>query len=1199
MTLSTLDDLVAGVDVTGIDPAGSVTVVAVQWHGSQAVTLTFRNADGDVAEQMLFRSDEGLFAVTESVASRWSFDGDGHLFRLAAEARRINLAHLFDPYVALASSAVEPLPHQIEAVYGHMIPRQPLRFLLADDPGAGKTIMAGLYIKELMIRGDVERCLIIAPGSLTRQWQEEMREKFDLRFDLITKHDLDSLDTVNVFEDKALLIARVDQLARRDEELEPRLRQLDWDLVVVDEAHRMSAHFFGDEIKRTKRFQLGEVLGSTARHFLLMTATPHNGKEEDFQLFLSLLDSDRFAGRFRDGVHAIDPSDMMRRMVKEKLLRFDGRPLFPERRSYSVTYELSAAEMTLYDEVTSYVREQMNAADRLRQQGDGRRGNTVGFALTILQRRLASSPEAIYQSLRRRRHKLEQRIVDERQAARAARLGMTVQQDRLSALLAADPADLDDAPAGRTLLDEIDLDAYDDLDEDEQDDFDTEVVDAATAAATVAELEREIATLKMLEQLAFDLRESGVDRKWQELSEMMSETAEMFTPTGERRKLIVFTEHRDTLNYLVDRLRTFLGSTEAVVHISGGTTRDERRVIQQRFTQDKDTIVLVATDAAGEGINLQQAHLVVNYDLPWNPNRIEQRFGRVHRIGQTEVCHMWNLIAEDTREAQVYLRLLDKLERMREAFDGQVYDVLGEALSGRELKTLLLDAIRYGDQPEVRDRINQVIDRDVGTRVEAAIKEPVLAQSVVGYADIDRIRQQMEEASLRRLQPHYIRSFFEAALADLQGSMMEREPGRFEMARVPHSIRHRDRQIGRGTPLPERYHRLTFDKDHITDEGAPVAELIAPGHPLLEAVVDLILERHRHQFTQGAVLVDDSDHGTVPRVLVMLEHEIADGRPTKVAPHTVVSRRFEFVEIPRDGEPVSTGYAPYLDYRAITTAERSDLDLDDGWLEKGLDQIGLDHAIEVAVPNHLASVRLRTEHRVDATRAAVHERLTREINHWDNRAAELHLRADAGQAQQLNINRARDRAENLAERLKTRTSALKQERALKALPPKVVGGALVIPAGMFGVPDRADPTAPDLLARREVETRAIDAVLDLELAYGWQAVDMNTIDRNHPGYDIRSTKKSTPEAPGSTKFIEVKGRISGAPTVTVSRNEILTSLNEPDKFILALVEVHPEGGETVRYLRQPFLGRSEEFLFDVTSVNFQWSALWNRAETPS
>ncbi len=1194
--MAQLEELLAGVAVTGVDPAGPVTVISVQWHGTQALTLFFRDAKSQPQERLVYRSDEGSFSIAEGTSRAWSFDGDGHLFRLAAEARRIHLAHLFDPYLALTSSQIEPLPHQIEAVYGDMLPRQPLRFLLADDPGAGKTIMAGLYIKELMIRGDVERCLIIAPGSLVGQWEEELVDKFGLRFDIVNRDLLDSAQAGDVFVERDRLIARVDQIARR-EDLVERLKNTDWDLVVVDEAHRLSAHFFGDEVKKTKKYQLGEVLGATTRHLLLMTATPHAGKEEDFQLFLALLDSDRFEGRFRDGVHSIDPSDLMRRTVKENLLTFEGKHLFPERRATTVDFRLSPEEMALYDEVTEYVREQMNRADRLTEQGQGRRGNTVGFALTLLQRRLASSPEAIYQSLARRRKRLEARVIEERQKARAAALGITPQEQRLSTLLADDDSEGDPSNG-------LDPDAWDDLEGAEREDLEAEVIDAATAAATVAELEAEIATLVQLEALARSLRGKGVDTKWVQLSGLLSTAAEMFDAQGGRRKLIIFTEHRDTMNYLVDRLRTFLGSADAVVAISGGTPREERRAIQARFTQDEDCLVLVATDAAGEGINLQRAHLVINYDLPWNPNRIEQRFGRVHRIGQTEVCHMWNLVAADTREAQVYLRLLDKIEQQRVAYKGRVFDVLGEAMSGAELRRLLIDAIRYGDQPEVRDRINQVIDETIGDRVRDAIEHPPLAAETLVIADVERIRAEMVEAAAKRLQPHYIRAFFDAALTHLGASLTEKEPGRFSIPSVPASIRQRDRQVGTGSPVLTRYERVTFDKDLVRVPGTPPAELIAPGHPLLSATIDLILERHRGLFTRGTVLVDDVDEGEETRVLVLLEHAVADARASPTQPYTVVSRRFEFVEIPRTGEPRTAGYAPYLDYRPPTGDELPHLQeiLDSGWLDTDLEAVGVEHAIEVAVPEHLAGVRLHTEGRVDATIAAVTERLTREINYWDNRANQLQLRADAGKTPQMNVDRASQRADRIAQRLESRLAELEAERSLRALPPVVVGGALVVPGGLLRrlTGDAATAEVETFaISRQEVEQRAVDAVLATEEALGWDPEDMNRIQRNHPGYDIRSTRRGTHGQLGDVRHIEVKGRIAGAPTVTVSRNEILTAMNEPDRFVLALVEVSPEGTDTVRYLRHPFEGRSEDFVFEVTSVNFTWSALWDRAEEPA
>src|SRR5437870_5996244 len=439
--MAMLEDIQPEATVRGILPDALVTVVSVAWHGSDALTLVYRGPNGRVADEILYRHDEARLEIVEA-GRPWSFDGDGALFRLVSEAHRIRLAHLFDPVLAVHTSLVEPLPHQITAVYEAMLPRQPLRFLLADDPGAGKTIMAGLFIKELIARGDLHRCLVVCPGSLAEQWQDELYKRFHLPFDILTNDKLEAARTGNWFLETNLVIARLDKLSR-NEDVQAKLAAPDarWDLIVCDEAHKMSATIFGGEVKYTKRYRLGQLLSTLTRHFLLMTATPHNGKEEDFQLFMALLDGDRFEGRFRDGVHVADVSDLMRRMVKENLLKFDATPLFPERIAYTVSYKLSDTEAQLYKEVTSYVREEFNRAEAL--QNDKRAG-TVGFALTILQRRLASSPEAIYQSLRRRRERLEKRLreMELLQRGAAAMLAASDMRD----LDEEDVEDLEEAP---------------------------------------------------------------------------------------------------------------------------------------------------------------------------------------------------------------------------------------------------------------------------------------------------------------------------------------------------------------------------------------------------------------------------------------------------------------------------------------------------------------------------------------------------------------------------------------------------------------------------------------------------------------------------------------------------------------------------------------------------------------------------------
>ncbi|MBV9670011.1 MAG: DEAD/DEAH box helicase, partial [Acidobacteriales bacterium] len=643
ITMIQLEALKPGISLVGIEPALIATVVAVVPIGDGAVQVLYKTPEGTIKDRLLGRDDEASISLA-TVERPWAFDGNGDDFKLAVEAKRIDLAFLFDPMMAVHTSNVDALPHQITAVYESMLPRQPLRFVLADDPGAGKTIMAGLYIRELIMRADARRILIVAPGSLVEQWRDELFEKFGLEFRIFSKELEVASPSGNPFEDHDHLIVRLDQMSR-SEDAQDKLCLASWDLVVFDEAHKLSAHFYGREMKRTKRFSFAEKIGQHTRHLLLMTATPHNGKEEDFQLFLSLLDSDRFYGKFRDGVHKVDCSDLMRRMVKEEMVKFDGTPLFPERKAYTVNYKLSDIEAALYESVTQYVQTEMGKADQL----DGSRKGSVGFALTALQRRLASSPEAIFQSLKRRKERLERRLREERLGIRGEQV--------LAETLAVVPEDDDD------------------LNAEEQENLEESLVDQATAASTIAELEQEIVILQGLEHQAKTVVASGQDRKWDELSRILQNDPAMHDAGGRQRKLIIFSEHRDTLNYLHQKISGVLGNNDSIVTIHGGTHRDERWRIQAIFRSDPDVRVLIATDAAGEGVNLQNANLMVNYDLPWNPNRLEQRFGRIHRIGQTEVCHLWNLLAEETREGDVYKRLLEKIEQEREALGGGVFDI--------------------------------------------------------------------------------------------------------------------------------------------------------------------------------------------------------------------------------------------------------------------------------------------------------------------------------------------------------------------------------------------------------------------------------------------------------------------------------------------------------------------------------------------
>ena len=827
-------DVKAGLSLRGLIAAQVVQLVSVTPVTPEILSVVLKDARGVFSERLLYPDDLQDCEVVAPAQST-QFDGDATKLRLVTEALRIRLAHLFDPYMALHTSQVQPLPHQITAVYGEMLTRQPLRFLLADDPGAGKTIMAGLLIRELMVRGELERCLIVAPGSLVEQWQDELANKFELNFDLLSRDRIQASRTADPFGESPLWLARMDMLSR-NEDLQARLAAHEWDLIVVDEAHRMSASMFGREPKYTKRFLLGRELATRCRHLLLMTATPHNGKDDDFGLFMSLLDPDRFEGRASG---PIDASDLMRRMVKEDLYRFDGRRLFPKRVSQTVAYELSDLERDLYDEVTDYVREEMNRADRL---DEGRKVN-VGFALQTLQRRLASSPEAIWQSLRRRRERLELRLKEE--------------------------------TAPPPLPSAEDWDDYEDLDEQESGELEALVLDRATSAETVQELRAEIDTLVRLEAQALRVRNSPTNSKWHELSQMLQDP-QMFFPDGTRRKIIIFSEARDTLTYLAGKIRTLLGQDEAVDLIHGGVSREARREIVERFNYSGDLKVLIANDAAGEGLNLQTANLMVNYDLPWNPNRIEQRFGRIHRIGQEEVCFLWNLVAANTREGEVYQTLLLKLDAQVRTLGGRVFDVLGQLFDGKPLRELLMDAVRYGNHPDVRALLRESVEGAVDTdAIRHLLDTRALEQTSMDTREVQLIREDMERAEARRLQPHFIQAFFLAAFTALGGSVTPREAGRFELRHVPSRLRERARELHPGASVAQRYLRVTFDKTQVRPEtappGQPEAALLFPGHPLLDAVLDLTLSSSA-VLRQGSLLIDPQNRSPRPRLLATVRH---------------------------------------------------------------------------------------------------------------------------------------------------------------------------------------------------------------------------------------------------------------------------------------------------------------------------------------
>ena len=1175
----TLAGLRAGQRLQGLVPGQIVTLIAVDPIDAALVEIFYRDDSGQSGARTLTETDVAELTIAASADDAPTFDADPDDFRLASEALRIKYAALYDPMVAVNSSDVDPLPHQIRAVYEDLLPKIPLRFLLADDPGAGKTIMAGLYLKELMLRSDCDRAIIVAPGGLVEQWREELSQKFDLRFQVFSRQMIDDAQGKNVFAEHPYVIARMDQLSR-SEDLMEQLSDVTWDVAVVDEAHRMSARYssWAGEINETKRFKLGRLLSETAHNFLLMTATPHAGKEEDFQLFMSLLDRDRFEGQFRRGIHRTNTDGLMRRMVKEDLLTFEGKPLFPERRAYTVEYELSPAERELYELVTDYVRTEMGRAERIAQAGDKKRSNNVGFALTVLQRRLASSPAAILRSLERRQQRLDNRL----------REMIRIQDD-------AHNSDAFDIAAADSALPALSIEAFDDFDEEtteeERAQFEEQVdqvVDLATAAQTIPELRAEISILEDLIRSARHVRQQDDDKKWVQLRTILDDQLLTNTTSGEARKIIIFTEHRDTLDYLQSKITSQLGRANSVITIHGGVRREDRKVARERFTHDPEAVVLLATDAAGEGLNLQRAHLMVNYDLPWNPNRIEQRFGRIHRIGQREVCHLWNMVAKDTREGDVFARLLSKIDQMSLAYSGNLFNVLGEsdAFQERSLRDLLIEAIRYGDQPEVKAKLDHIIDAGVSQGLDEMVTERALHPEMFSSLNLEAVRARMEKARERRLQPGYIAAFFIPAFERLGGRIRKREKGRYEITRVPTRVIDVARRLNRWDPVAEQYERVTFELSRMHPDGLTDAALIAPGHPLLDAVIETTIDDLGPTLKQGTVLVDRrAKQADAPMMMFSVEQQVENASADGVSHH------FDYPLLEQDGTVTVTSTPPYLDYDRPEPEESEAVAkiVGDSWVRQNHEKAVRASAYRDGLQPRINEIKTYIEFDAARTRTQVTDRLLAEINHWDREHNRLEALERSGTIGRLRADTAFDRARKLDERLRRRVEQLNEATHLVAVPAIIRGTALVIPSDLL---TSKDTTEPQTFARQteEVERRAVEATLAAERSLGRTPVEMP---RNNPGYDIQST-----DSHGNVHYIEVKGRIEGSDTFTITTNEITFAQTQGSRHRLALVQVSANGPEhdQLRYVNDAFAHLDPSAT--TRSYNEVWNDYWQRGRTP-
>lgn len=1010
-------------------------------------------------------TESQLARVTVRAGSgRFSFESPSRVVRLGIEARRIRLAHLFDPLYAVSVSQVDPLPHQLDAVYGRLLRLPNIRFLLADDPGAGKTIMAGLLMKELKQRGLVERTLAVVPKALTDQWRREMYDRFGEVFEVVNRETFDATYGSSPWEGKDRCITSID-FAKQENILQT-LGDVQWDLVIVDEAHKMAAYRYGGKIERTDRYKLGEVLAEHAGAVLFLTATPHRGDPENFRLLLSLLDQDLYATTtiLGDAVSLGDNPNFLRRM-KEDMRDFEGQPLFPPRHVTTLRYELSEPEIRLYEAVTQYVEVGLGAADTA--------GNrNVGLALTILQRRLASSVYAIKRSLERRRERL-QRLLEESLA------GVEIQTRVLS-----------------TEYTEEDLE---ELPEEETWKIEQEMFESLTLARSPDELRREIEQLDELVKLARQVERLDCERKLEELRGVIH--SEDVSKNGE--KLLIFTEHKDTLDYLTRRLASW-GFSTTMIH--GGMKLPDRIQAERDF-RERDQ-VMVATEAAGEGINLQFCKMMVNWDIPWNPNRLEQRMGRIHRYGQTHEVHIYNLVAENTREGQVLLRLLDKLEVMREHLGSdRVYDVVGDVMDVNRLRLdhLIREAItgRRSMEEILRD-IDVVTDPETVRRIREDISLEALCTR---HIDMSRIIEETRESREKRLMPEFVERFFREAFTHIAGRMRETDKGYWRVEHVPAALRAMPSAKRYGV-VQKEYRRLTFYKDLAKRDTQ--SEFIGPAHPLFEAVLEIVLTDSEADLFRGAVFADPD--ATEPYLLWFLEGAVRDGTGDDVGRRlfAVKQTASSFRELP----PGAIVDLPPSDEELVATdGLRSLVDADAvvGW------------ATESLMMPYLGEIEERRIREVEVVRRYVERSLNHLLMESEEKLTKYYERQDRGDDMAIAIQQEQTRKQTLMERRDRRLTRLRQEEAVSLTTPAIVAVVAVVPGAQ-----EVGPAGAPMHRDDEVERVAMEASMAYERAASREPEDVSA---EKVGYDIRSR-----DGRECFRYIEVKGR-AGDGDVQLTENE--------------------------------------------------------------
>jgi len=1040
------------------------------------------------------------------------FDGDPAKFRLGIEAMRLALAYEYDPFFSLSIARVDPLPHQLEAVYDYFLKSPRIRFLLADDPGAGKTIMAGLLIKELKIRGLIQRVLIVTPANLCFQWQRELKDKFREQFTVVRSDVLRANYGSNPWQDINQVITSVSWVSRIEDANES-IRRSNWDLIIVDEAHKMSAY---SEDKKTLAYQLGEALSGMTDHYLLMTATPHKGDPENFRLFLKLLDKDVY-GDIKSLEKALEVRDapFYLRRVKEALVTFpdpgtgEAKTLFTKRNVKTASFQIDDDELDFYDKLTQYVEEQSIKAS----QDDSARGRALGFTMAMLQRRFASSIYAVRRTLERMKTKRE-KILEDPEKYRQEQIFKKVPED------------------------------FDDLPDEMKEEILAELEDVVASINPEA-LREEIIELGKLSDMAIALEKREIETKLNKLKDVITENRIFDDPT---MKLLIFTEHKDTLDYLAgdgksDRpLGKLIDWGLNITQIHGGMKIGDRdtpgtRIYAERAFKE-DCQVLVATEAAGEGINLQFCWCMINYDIPWNPNRLEQRMGRIHRYGQEKDCLITNFVATNTREGRVLERLFDRISKIEEDLDpdktGKVFNVLGDVFPANQLERMLRDMYaRNLTEDVIKDRIVDQVDTEKLKRITESTLEGLAKREL----NLSAIVGRSEEAKERRLVPEVIEDFFINAspLTGLTPKKVKNQDHIYNIGRLPRILLpYGDQLETKFGKLGRQYKRIVFDKEYLISD--PTLEWVTPGHSLFESVRTMVQDKVQKDLQRGSIFFDLQRNK--PALLEVFSAEIGDG-----CGNTLHKKLF-VVQIDVDGTMSIRQPTIFLD---LSIAPKDTQVPDD------INMVKKDQAEAFLYKSTLTSQLEEEKNNREKEINKVSEHLQISLDNIIDRVqlqfADLQSQKESGSKEQGldgRIKMMEDKLDELNNRLEKRKAELSKERECTIRNIMHVGRAWVL-----SHPDRDTPKVKGMVRDPEIEKIAVKAVTEYEEARGWK---VESVEDQNRGFDLIS-RKPHPEDPGTAievKFIEVKGR-SEIGEVALTTNEYKTAERLKEDFWLYVV----------------------------------------------